>query len=103
MYDPPRLDSLPPAEDDDPAVPVEPELPALLPSCRQPVTVIVLPVPLLPLLFPLFPLCVLPLCAAVPTTQPVAIAIAVAVHVERLIGCLRAPVVQAGHHCRNPA
>jgi hypothetical protein len=56
----------------DPAVPVEPAVPPLL-SCRQPVTVMVFPLAVA--------VCGVPLCAATLTTQPAAIAIAVAVHV----------------------
>jgi hypothetical protein len=61
--------------EDDADVLVEPEPPAwALPSCRQPVTVIVLVLPLL------LPLCVVALWAAAPSAQPVAIAIAAVVH-----------------------
>jgi hypothetical protein len=73
MYEPPLFIAPPLVPDE--VDPVDPDVPAVpLLSCTHPITVTVFP-----LLF--FSLCVLPLCAAAPTTQLVAIAIAVAVHV----------------------
>ena len=79
----------------DPAVAVEPLVPAvLLPlgSCRQPVTVIVLALPL-----PVA-LCV-GLCGAAPTIQPAPIASANAVHVCLFMRhSLRGATLQSAHH-----
>lgn len=82
----------------DPAVDaVEPLVPAvLLPleSCRQPVTVTVLALPLPVAL----PLCV-PLCGAAPTIQPAPIASANAVHVCLFMrNSLRGTTLQSAHH-----
>ena len=80
----------------DPAVDaVEPLVPAvLLPlgSCRQPVTVIVLALPVA------LPLCV-GLCGAAPTIQPAPIASANAVHVCLFMrNSLRGATLQSAHH-----
>ena len=89
-YEPPLLplDAEPDAEPAvEPEVPVELEPLLPLAFCRHPVTVMVLPLPL-----PLLLVCELvPLCADTPMTQPVAIAIAVAVHVRFMSSLLRPP------------